>query len=132
MTVHEPPHEASLLSGSFGGIGSDRDWTFCRKAIIKGTTYIVDDYVLVSGNRFDVMFGVVTGIMSNGSGQVAFMVQCVQANLLPAMCVYSLQSPTGDAICVNQEELLDFTPYRPYSFGEVQVIRLNFAFPEKL
>ncbi|CAN7939941.1 unnamed protein product [Ixodes hexagonus] len=131
MKEHEQPCEASLLSGAFGGIGSAGDGTFCRKAVIKGTTYIIGDYVLVSGNRFEVMFGVVTGIRSNGSGQVSFMVRCVQANLLPAMCVYSLQKPTGDIICVNQEKLLDFTPYRPYFLGEVEVIRLNFAFPEK-
>ncbi|CAN8007415.1 unnamed protein product [Ixodes pacificus] len=128
--AHEQPDEVSELSCAFGGVESARNLTFYKKAVVKGTTYVIGDYVLISGNRFDIMFGVVTSITSNATGEIAFLLRCVPATLLPAMCLYSLQDSTGDVVLVNQEKLLDSTSYRPYSLGHSKVIRLHFAFPE--
>lgn len=129
--AHKQPDEVSQLSHAFADVESARNLTFYEKAVVKGTTYVIGDYVLISGNRFEITFGVVTSIRSNASGEVAFLLQCVPATLLPAMCLYSLQDPTGDLVLLNQEKLLDSTSYRPYSLGHSKVIRLNFAFPEK-
>ncbi|CAN7937970.1 unnamed protein product [Ixodes hexagonus] len=103
--------------------------SLCRKVVIKGTTYAMNDYVLVSGTRSEVCFGIILGIVSSGSGQTTFLVRHVAATFLPYVFMYKLHKRAGEIVHLLPDQLLDRTPYRPYFFGINSVIRLNFSFP---
>lgn len=102
-----------------------------KKATVDGCLYAVNDYILVSGTRFDAMFGSIIAIVKAGC-EVFFLVQCVRATLAPAFALYELESAFCETVLLRPFQLLDRTPYQPYLLGQASVIRLNFSFPEQL
>lgn len=103
-----------------------------KKATVDGCMYAVDDYVLVSGTRFDPVFGLIIAIVKNISAEIFLLVKCVRSACLPGLSLYVLQSSACTTELLCPFELLDRTAYQPYAFNGATVIRLNFSFPETL
>ncbi|XP_037558443.1 uncharacterized protein LOC119435796 [Dermacentor silvarum] len=103
-----------------------------KKATVDGCMYAVDDYVLVSGTRFDPVFGLIIAIVKNISAEIFLLVKCVRSACLPGLSLYVLQSSACTTELLCPFELLDRTAYQPYAFNGATVIRLNLSFPETL
>ncbi|XP_040356974.1 uncharacterized protein LOC120840351 isoform X1 [Ixodes scapularis] len=106
--------------------------SLCLKVVIKGTTYALNDYVILSGTRFDVCFGLILAIVADNLGVVTFILRHVAATFLPHVSLYKLHKQAGEVVHLHPDQLLDPVPHRPYFFGSNSVIRLNFSFPAVL
>uniref|UniRef100_L7LXC8 Uncharacterized protein n=1 Tax=Rhipicephalus pulchellus TaxID=72859 RepID=L7LXC8_RHIPC len=108
------------------------DHILLKKATIEGHTYTCNDYVLTSGTCFNVTFGSVIAIVKYQCKSLSLLLQYTPAALILCTELYNLQNSTGEMVFLNTNELLDRTPYQPYSFNGTSVIRLNFSFCERL
>lgn len=126
------PSEQLKVLGKLKRKDFSDDCMLLKKATVEGYTYACNDYVLISGTRFSVVFGSVMAIVKDQSDVVALLLQCTPAALLPALELYGLRHSTEETVLLHPYELLDRTAYQPYSFNGNPVVRLNFSFCEKL
>uniref|UniRef100_L7LW54 Putative zxd family zinc finger c n=1 Tax=Rhipicephalus pulchellus TaxID=72859 RepID=L7LW54_RHIPC len=110
-----------------------KDSTLLKRATVDGVTYTVQDHVLVSAEtRFDTTFGEIIAIVNTSCEDMSLLVNCVHATFAPAFCLYVLQNGVRETKLLHPSQLLDRTPYRPYTVSGASVVRLKSSFPEQL
>lgn len=88
--------------------------------------------MLVSGTRYETVFGEIVAIVKGSCGDMFLLVNCVHATFASAFSFYVLESGISGTILLRPCQLLDRTPYRPYTVFSASVICLNSSFPEEL
>lgn len=122
--------ERSTMLSRVGNIALPKS-TPLKKATVNGFVYTCNDYILISGTRYDVTFGCIVGMFKH-DGMYLFLVECKFAYLEPSLCLYMLQEQSDEAVLVQASDLLDCMPYVPYFYNGKPVIRLMSSFPERL
>lgn len=70
--------QLKILSDARYGVIS-KDSTLLKKATVEGVTYTIHDHVLVSGTRYDTIFGEIAAIVNTSCEGMSLLVNCVHA-----------------------------------------------------
>lgn len=104
-----------------------QDAVLLKKVTVDGWTYMVHDYVLVAGTRFDVVFGKILAGVRCMDTKVLLLLCCMPARVALTSRFYVLGDPNEGTVLLSLRDLLDPVAYQPYEFDGTSAIQLGSA-----